>query len=408
METRTKKTLDYIRDATKVHGTTYGYDDVNYIKTRAKIDITCFEHGNFSQLPLQHLYGSGCPKCHLQRTRMTTEKLKEQLILKHKGQYGYDLVEYKSANDKITITCFEHGNFEQYPFHHLGGSKCNDCAVENKKHSQEYVLELFKSLHKDANYDYSLVKYVNNYTKVEIICNNHSEPYHFLQTPTGHLKGHGCIKCAGQHIPSNEEFKERCRVRHRNLYEYDETIYTGIRNEIQISCKIHGLFQQSAWNHLHGGNGCPDCTNKSEGILLKWLNDYSTDICGVSTTVESQVKFSDLISEKGGIYKFDFCIDGLIMIELDGLQHFEQVLNWQKPEENMYRDIEKTKYLVKNNYHLIRIYQKWVYDNCRNWEEKLRNAIEQLYYYDGPDTQIIYIGEEGMYDKHKEAISEFI
>lgn len=40
-------------------------------------------------------------------------------------------------------------------------------------------------------YDYSKVEYVNNKTKVYIICHEHGE---FLQVPSSHLRGHGCLR----------------------------------------------------------------------------------------------------------------------------------------------------------------------------------------------------------------------
>ena len=43
-----------------------------------------------------------------------------------------------------------------------------------------------------TKYDYSLVEYVNNKTKVKIICPVHGE---FEQEPSTHLQGKGCIKC---------------------------------------------------------------------------------------------------------------------------------------------------------------------------------------------------------------------
>ena len=41
-------------------------------------------------------------------------------------------------------------------------------------------------------YDYSKVEYVNNHTKVCIVCPKHGE---FWQTPKAHLNGQGCPKC---------------------------------------------------------------------------------------------------------------------------------------------------------------------------------------------------------------------
>ena len=46
-------------------------------------------------------------------------------------------------------------------------------------------------IHKDK-YNYSNVKYINNATKVNIICEKHGE---FSQRPMAHLSGNGCHKC---------------------------------------------------------------------------------------------------------------------------------------------------------------------------------------------------------------------
>src|SRR5690606_19492574 len=41
-------------------------------------------------------------------------------------------------------------------------------------------------------YDYSLVKYINHHTKVEIICKRHGS---FWQSPNNHIRGQCCPKC---------------------------------------------------------------------------------------------------------------------------------------------------------------------------------------------------------------------
>ena len=46
-------------------------------------------------------------------------------------------------------------------------------------------------------YDYSLVHYNGIRVEVQIICPKHGE---FLQTPNGHLIGHGCRKCANEKL----------------------------------------------------------------------------------------------------------------------------------------------------------------------------------------------------------------
>ena len=52
-------------------------------------------------------------------------------------------------------------------------------------------IEKAKSVHGDK-YDYTLTDYINNRTKVCIICPIHGK---FEQTPKDHLKGCGCPLC---------------------------------------------------------------------------------------------------------------------------------------------------------------------------------------------------------------------
>jgi hypothetical protein len=69
--------------------------------------------------------------------------------------------------------------------------------------TQEFIARSIK-IH-DNIYDYVNVKYVNNYTKVEIYCKKHN--IWFYQSPLHHLKGHcGCRKC------KNIKHKNSCLV----------------------------------------------------------------------------------------------------------------------------------------------------------------------------------------------------
>lgn len=61
-----------------------------------------------------------------------------------------------------------------------------------KRKTTEQVVSEFIVIHGNK-YDYSKVEYVNNYTKVCIICPEHGK---FCQTPSDHLKGRGCPACA--------------------------------------------------------------------------------------------------------------------------------------------------------------------------------------------------------------------
>lgn len=54
---------DFIKRLKAVHGNTYDYSKVNFKNQRAKITITCKQHGDFLQMPYDHLRGNGCRQC---------------------------------------------------------------------------------------------------------------------------------------------------------------------------------------------------------------------------------------------------------------------------------------------------------------------------------------------------------
>ena len=69
------------------------------------------------------------------------------------------------------------------------------------KTTQEFI-EQAKKIHKNL-YNYSKVRYINNQTKVVIICKIHGQ---FLQAPSHHLLKKGCALCKGSRRKTTEEF----------------------------------------------------------------------------------------------------------------------------------------------------------------------------------------------------------
>lgn len=110
-------------------------------------------------------------------------------------------------------------------------------------------------------YDYLKADYVNNHTKICIICPEHGE---FWQTPRGHLSGSGCPKCAKVNKPSNDEFIKLASLTHLNKYNYIRTNYINAHKKIEIICPTHGSFFMKPTNHIDNKQGCPKC-----GILSR-------------------------------------------------------------------------------------------------------------------------------------------
>ncbi len=76
-------TDEFISMAKKVHGNTFSYDKTTYIQNKKPIIITCQTHGDFTQLPYNHLMGKGCHKCKLQSKN-------ERLIESYIQSCGYE------------------------------------------------------------------------------------------------------------------------------------------------------------------------------------------------------------------------------------------------------------------------------------------------------------------------------
>ena len=58
---------------------------------------------------------------------------------------------------------------------------------------------------------------------------------------------------------TTQDFIEKARKVHGDKYDYSCTEYRGARYNVDIRCKIHGVFTQMATNHL-GGKGCKECS----------------------------------------------------------------------------------------------------------------------------------------------------
>lgn len=129
---------------------------------------------------------------------------------------------------------------------------------QNKLTTEQFVAKA-KAIHGDK-FDYSKTVYVNNATKVCIICPTHGES---RITPYQHLIGYGCRKCGYEkrrktQPKSTESFIASAKAVHGDLYDYSKTVYRGHNHRITFICPIHGEVSVIAHNHLQG-HGCPKC-----------------------------------------------------------------------------------------------------------------------------------------------------
>jgi len=275
----------FIEKSIKTHEDKYDYSKVEYVNSKTKVCIICNKtdeitgekHNEFWQTPYSHLSGSTCPKC-------TGHFMNQEIFVKkanviHKNKYDYSKVEYKASIEKVCIICPEHGEFFQTPDSHLHGQRCSKCSNVYRYNTKEWI-EQSKKVHGDR-YDYSKVVYVNNSTKICIVCKEHGE---FWQTPANHIKGKNCPKCTGHFMDKNffiDKAKEVYKDKSGNsLYDYSLVDYNDSSTHVTIIChktdpstgKEHGEFFKTPNKHL-SGQGCPLCGNESGGLKNRLSNE---------------------------------------------------------------------------------------------------------------------------------------
>ncbi len=292
-----------------------------------------------------------------------------------------------------------------------------------KATAEEWILR-FKKVHGDR-YDYSKFEYINNRTKGIIICKIHGE---FLQSAKTHEKGPKGVGCGCPNCGRIEQVKKQRKPLekfladaislHNDRYDYSKFEYINDSTNGIIVCKIHGEFEQTPNNHLHG-HGCKKCgrvisalkTKKSleqfvmdaksvhgskydyskfeyindstKGIIIckihgEFLQKTNNHLNGHGCSICKESKGESLITlflKKYEIfykreYKFVDCKNTLplpfdfylpnhnICIEFDGRQHYKAIDYFggkNSLAKTQENDQIKTQYCLNNNIKLIRI-----------------------------------------------------
>jgi hypothetical protein len=119
-------------------------------------------------------------------------------------------------------------------------------------------------------YDYSEVKYINNYTKVIINCLIHGK---FTQKPYSHLNGSGCNKCNINNRKTNViNFIKKANILFNNKYDYSLVEYKTALLKVIILCPIHGEFLKTPNKHISRCQGCPKCAIEKRNELKRGIS----------------------------------------------------------------------------------------------------------------------------------------
>jgi UDP-2,3-diacylglucosamine pyrophosphatase LpxH len=383
---------NFIKKARIVHGDKYDYSLVNYIRSDIKVKIV-YNNIIYDQIPTSHLLGK-CPE-NLNK-RMTTEDFIKKARIVHGDKYDYSKVEYLNSNTKVKII-LNGISYHQKPEAHLFG-KCPENI--SKKLTINQFIEKSKKVHGDK-YDYSLVDYINNSTKVKIILND----IIYEQTPAKHLDG----KCPEKiKRMTTKDFIKKAKLVHGDKYDYSLLNYRGIELPVEVIYK-NKIYSVLPYSHLLGKKVEKIIVKNSEDFIKKAKlvhgdkYDYSkveyinSDTKVIIIINNKEYLYSPVEHLKGGVPKgtilgsrgeekikyfleknkidfkkeftfedckhinklpFDFYISEYnILIEYDGEHHFKQIKHYYEShfKNTLRNDSIKNNFALKNKIPLLRI-----------------------------------------------------
>ena len=306
-----KKTKEeFIKEATEKHEGKYNYSKVEYINNKTKVCIICKKHGEFWQTPNSHLQGRSCPKCGIKKMRKKNTFSQEDFIKKARSKHGdkYDYSKVNYVNNATKVCIICPDHGEFYQTPH-SHTQGRCCPKCGGKYvpTTEEWIASAREVHGDKYY-YSKVEYVNGKKKVCIICPDHGK---FWQTPNAHPKGCGCPKCSRKYVPTTEEWITFARKKHGNKYDYTKVKYVGALKKVCIICPDHGEFWQTPNSHTIGA-GCPKCNlSHLERSVMNYLDEN-----GINYDYQKHFKWL-------GMQSLDFYLPDYKMgIECQGEQHF--------------------------------------------------------------------------------------
>lgn len=335
----------FIKRAVGAHKQRYDYSKVEYRGLFQKVVITCKTHGDFKQLPSNHLNGHGCPKCkaqqHVEERLLDHTEFLARSKIEHDDFYTYP-DRYVSGRTPLRITCPDHGDFVQLPYQHLQGSGCTACSNRRSRIEQR------------------VAKFVQQHTYHEVVLGSRSiiAPYELdIYVPALKLaievNGNYWHSEIRKHETAHYDKAKLCaaqRIRLLQFWEHDiknknkivasiianalgesKTIYARKTRIVELTAKQARQFQDKT--HLQGFAssslyyglvherklmacmtfGAPRFTKGFDWELVRFSSALGTVVVGAASKLfkhflnmhpgTSVVSYADLMISKGDIYR---------------------------------------------------------------------------------------------------------
>jgi len=172
----------------------------------------------------------------------------------------------------------------------------------------ENLIEKSKKIHNNR-YDYSLTNFINESTKIKIICPVHGV---FEQNPRNHQRGRGCRSCSKENaVLDGTKVIKHFKTIHGDKYDYSLVDYQKSSIKVKIICQEHGTFEQTPSNHKKG-QGCKKCANikakydntiTNNQAILNFTNVHGDKYDYSLVKYKSKKRKVKIICQKHGVFE---------------------------------------------------------------------------------------------------------
>lgn len=327
-----------------------------------------------------------CPVCHCPGILDNIETCKNHAIVK-----GGECLstEYKNSSTPMNWKCELGHEWSAIWGSIKRGTWCPFCA----KPGLLYTLETVKKYAENKGGKCLSTEYIDQFETMKFICKEGHEINNRFNNMI--QRGDWCRQCAGYKI-LDLNFCKQIALDRKGLCLSTE--YEHKEKKMDWECENGHTWPATFGKIYHGNRWCPFCYNKTE---TKVYNSLKDDFKIVKEFKPEWIKNI----ETGCYFRYDLLIeDHNIIIEIDGRQHFKEVVYFKNDVEKIIeRDIYKMKKAHENNYSVIRLYQEDVWADKNNWYEWL---IEKIEFIKKSNSCLVFFPDRVDYDNHKEMYSQ--
>ena len=214
-----KHTYEYVRSYIE-NESGYKLISKEYVSYHKSLDIMC-NKGHMYQVKFSNFKtGYRCPYCCRPCKKHTYEYVRDYI-----SSYQYVLLSDNYINEriKIQIRCNNNHIYTSDFSHFVSGKRCPSCAIENRKHSYDYVKNYIES---SKGYKLLSDKYVNAQTKICIECNKG----HLYYVSFSEFKvGNRCPFCReSKHEKVIEKYLKERNINHIRQYKNNNCKNTNV------------------------------------------------------------------------------------------------------------------------------------------------------------------------------------